>query len=45
MRVLTYHGANDVRVDTVPGSAIQEADDIILRVPGAAARTLGPDYV
>ena len=36
MRALTYHGANDVRVDTVPDPEIQEADDIILRVTATA---------
>ena len=36
MRALTYHGANDVRVDTVPDPVIQETDDIILRVTATA---------
>ncbi|CAG8868737.1 putative zinc-binding alcohol dehydrogenase [Pseudomonas fluorescens] len=36
MRALTYHGANDVRVDTVPDPTIQAADDIILRVTATA---------
>ena len=36
MRALTYHGANDVRVDTVPDPEIKEADDIILRVTATA---------
>ncbi len=36
MRALTYHGAHDVRVDTVPDPVIEEADDIILRVTATA---------
>ena len=36
MRALTYHGAEDVRVETVPDPIIQEADDIILRVTATA---------
>ncbi|KTT25585.1 alcohol dehydrogenase [Pseudomonas oryzihabitans] len=36
MRALTYHGAHDVRVDTVPDPTIQEADDIVLRVTATA---------
>ena len=36
MRALTYHGANDVRVDTVPDPGLQEPDDIILRVTATA---------
>ncbi len=36
MRALTYHGANDVRVDTVPDPIIQDPDDIILRVTATA---------
>ncbi|KTS76718.1 alcohol dehydrogenase [Pseudomonas oryzihabitans] len=36
MRALTYHGAHDVRVDTVPDPAIQDADDIVLRVTATA---------
>ncbi len=36
MRALTYHGANDVRVDTVPDPVIQEADDIVLKVTATA---------
>ncbi|MFP3498191.1 alcohol dehydrogenase catalytic domain-containing protein, partial [Pseudomonas sp. SIMBA_059] len=36
MRALTYHGANDVRVDNVPDPIIKEADDIILRVTATA---------
>ena len=31
MRALTYHGAEDVRVETVADPIIQEPDDIILR--------------
>jgi threonine dehydrogenase-like Zn-dependent dehydrogenase len=36
MRALTYHGAHDVKVDTVPDPTIQDADDIILRVTATA---------
>lgn len=36
MRALTYHGAHDVRVETVADPAIQEPDDIILRVTATA---------
>lgn len=36
MRALTYHGAHDVRVDTVPDPVLQDADDIILRVTATA---------
>jgi threonine dehydrogenase-like Zn-dependent dehydrogenase len=36
MRALTYHGAHNVKVDTVPDPEIQEADDIILRVTATA---------
>jgi len=36
MRALTYHGANDVRVDTVDDPALEQADDIILRVTATA---------
>jgi len=36
MRALTYHGAHDVRVDTVPDPSIQDADDIVLRVTATA---------
>ena len=36
MRALTYHGAEDVRVETVADPIIQEADDIILRVTATA---------
>jgi threonine dehydrogenase-like Zn-dependent dehydrogenase len=36
MRALTYHGANDVRVDTVPDPILQHSDDIILRVTATA---------
>ena len=31
MRALTYHGAEDVRVETVADPIIQEPDDIILK--------------
>lgn len=36
MRALTYHGAHDVRVDTVPDPVIEEVDDILLRVTATA---------
>jgi threonine dehydrogenase-like Zn-dependent dehydrogenase len=36
MRALTYHGAHDVRVDTVPDPVIKDPDDIILRVTATA---------
>jgi threonine dehydrogenase-like Zn-dependent dehydrogenase len=36
MRALTYHGAHDVKVDTVPDPTIEAADDIILRVTATA---------
>jgi threonine dehydrogenase-like Zn-dependent dehydrogenase len=36
MRALTYHGAHDVKVDTVPDPSIEAADDIILRVTATA---------
>jgi threonine dehydrogenase-like Zn-dependent dehydrogenase len=36
MRALTYHGAKDVRVETVPDPAILAPDDIILRVTATA---------
>jgi len=36
MRALTYHGARDVRVDTVPDPVLQEDDDIIVRVTATA---------
>ncbi|GAB0072107.1 hypothetical protein IBA8403_26960 [Pseudomonas syringae] len=36
MRALTYHGANNVKVDTVPDPVIEQADDIILRVTATA---------
>ena len=36
MRALRYHGAKDVRVDTVPDPVIIENDDIILRVTATA---------
>ncbi len=36
MRALTYHGANSVKVDTVPDPVIEQADDIILRVTATA---------
>ncbi len=36
MRALTYHGAHNVKVDTVPDPQLEEADDIILRVTATA---------
>jgi threonine dehydrogenase-like Zn-dependent dehydrogenase len=36
MRALTYHGAKDVRVETVPDPGLQEDDDIMLRVTATA---------
>lgn len=36
MRAVSYHGANDVRVDSVPDPILQDADDIILRVTATA---------
>lgn len=36
MRALTYHGAGDVRVDTVPDPDLQDDDDILLRVTATA---------
>ncbi|KRB92627.1 zinc-dependent alcohol dehydrogenase [Duganella sp. Root198D2] len=36
MRALVYHGAHDVKVDTVPDPVIQEPDDVILQVSATA---------
>lgn len=36
MKALTYHGAKDVRVDTVPDPDIVAPDDILLRVTATA---------
>jgi len=36
MRALTYHGAHDVKMDTVPDPIIEAPDDIILRVTATA---------
>jgi threonine dehydrogenase-like Zn-dependent dehydrogenase len=36
MKALTYQGAKDVRVESVPDPVIQSADDIILRVTATA---------
>ncbi|WP_312985676.1 zinc-dependent alcohol dehydrogenase [Atlantibacter sp.] len=36
MRALTYHGAHSVRVENVPDPAIEQSDDIILRVTATA---------
>ena len=40
MRALTYHGAQDVRVDNVPDPAIQDEDGVGLAVAPAAALDL-----
>jgi threonine dehydrogenase-like Zn-dependent dehydrogenase len=32
MKAVTYHGKRDVRVDTVPDPAIEEATDVIVRI-------------
>ncbi len=42
MRALTYHGAHDVRVDTVPDPTIQDADDIVLPGDRHSHLRLGP---
>ena len=36
MKALTYHGAKDVRLDTVPDPVLEAGDDIILRVTATA---------
>ena len=36
MKALTYQGAKDVRVETVPDPVIEQSDDIILRVTATA---------
>jgi len=36
MQALTYHGAKDVRVETVPDPIIEQADDLLLRVTATA---------
>lgn len=36
MRALTYHGAKDVRIETVPDPILQEKDDVILEVTATA---------
>ena len=36
MQALTYHGAKDVRVETVPDPGLQEDDDVVLRVTATA---------
>ena len=36
MRALVYHGAHDVRVDTVPDPVLQDPQDILLRVTATA---------
>lgn len=36
MKALTYHGAHDVRVETVPEPVLIESDDLILRVTATA---------
>jgi threonine dehydrogenase-like Zn-dependent dehydrogenase len=36
MRAMTYHGAHDVRVESVPDPILEAPDDIILRVTATA---------
>ena len=36
MKALTYHGAKDVRVETVPDPVLSQADDIIVRITATA---------
>ncbi|HEY8975141.1 MAG TPA: alcohol dehydrogenase catalytic domain-containing protein, partial [Burkholderiaceae bacterium] len=36
MKALTYHGAKDVRIETVPDPRLVEPDDILLRVTATA---------
>ncbi|MFD1123037.1 zinc-dependent alcohol dehydrogenase [Methylophilus flavus] len=36
MRALTYHGSNDVRVESVPDPVLTQEDDVILRVTATA---------
>ncbi len=36
MLALTYHGSNDVRVDTVPDPVLQQPDDVILKITATA---------
>jgi threonine dehydrogenase-like Zn-dependent dehydrogenase len=36
MKALTYHGARDVRVETMPDPVLLDADDLILRVTATA---------
>ena len=36
MQALTYHGAKDVRVETVPDPVLRETDDILLRITATA---------
>ena len=36
MKALTYHGARDVRVETVPDPVLFADDDILLRVTATA---------
>ena len=36
MKALTYHGARDVRVDTVADPVLEQPDDIVLRVTATA---------
>ena len=36
MRAMTYHGAHDVKIETVPDPVIEAPDDIILRVTATA---------
>lgn len=36
MKALTYHGSQDVRVETVPDPVLAEPDDVILRITATA---------
>ena len=36
MRALTYHGAHDVKVDSVPDPILQQPDDVILKITATA---------
>lgn len=36
MRAMTYHGAHDVKIETVPDPTLEAPDDIILRVTATA---------
>jgi len=45
MKALTYHGAKDVRVETVPDPRLVEPDDIVLRVTATANLRLRPAHL